>query len=67
MRSERARKMMQDYEYRVRRLLKQEVHGILEAIEKEAGSHDSAQCFERVYAKPKIPPSAFFLFTSQRK
>ena len=67
MRTERARRLIQDYDFQLRRMLKQEVNDLFASIEKMSGSPDSAKCFESINAEPKIPPSAYFLFASRMK
>lgn len=67
MRSERARNLIKEYEFRIRRLLKQEVNEMFALIEEVPGSWHTAERLDRVYAEPKIPPNAYFLYLSRMR
>ena len=64
MNSERAQNLIKQHEFRIRRLLKQEVHEVFTSIEKASENSRTTARVECVYAEPKIPPSAYFLFIS---
>ena len=67
MNSERAQNQIKQHEFRIRRLLKQEVHEVFTSIEKASENSRTTPRVECVYAEPKIPPSAYFLFISRAK
>ena len=64
MKSDRARQSIHDYDFQIRRLLKREVNIIFSSIEELPQGPSSEKRYERVYDRPKIPPSAYFIFMS---
>ena len=48
-------------------MLQQEVNKVFASIEKSFGGPCANGYFQSVYAEPKIPPSAFFLFMRRTK
>ena len=68
MPSERARDLVEQNVFQVRRLLKREVETMFASIEQESATVHTCRPphqDERVHAEPKRPPSAFFLFSSK--
>ena len=70
MLSERARDLVGQNVFQVRRLLKREDETMFASIEQESATVHTCRPphqDERVHAEPKRPPSAFFLFSSKAR